>query len=67
MANDLTFVETCAKGWEREASDREYGADRSKSDYTDMEKRLLRTQANVYRACAKQLREAARRISRRYG
>lgn len=64
MANDLAFVETCADAWEREASDREFGADRPRSDYTQVEKRLLLTQANVYRACAKQLREAARRIKR---
>lgn len=62
--NDLAFVDDCAKAWEREAYDREHGANRPNSGYTDFEKRLLRTQANTYRACASQLRLAARRISR---
>jgi len=43
--------------WEREASDRMRGADRKDADYSAIERRLLRAQANVYYACARQLRE----------
>jgi hypothetical protein len=46
--------EVVADKWEREAGDRERLAE--KPDYTTIEKRLLRAQANVYRACVKELR-----------
>jgi hypothetical protein len=56
--------EAMALRWEREASDRERGADREGSDYSALEKRMLRLQANVYRACASELRIESRKISR---
>jgi len=45
--------------WEREAYDRNRMAERP--GYSDLERRMLRTQAVIYTACARDLREAGAR------
>lgn len=55
MASKRDECQRLVDEWNRSASDLEH-ADRNKSnDYTAIERRILRVQANVYRACAGQL------------
>ncbi len=61
---DRDVAEHCAVSFDREAGDRERMADRPGTDYTAAERRLLRAQATIYRACAQKLRLEARKISR---
>ncbi len=61
---DRTICDHCALQFDREAGDRERMADRPGSQYTDAERRLLRAQATIYRACAQTLRLEARKVSR---
>lgn len=64
MASKRDIGEELATRWDRTASDHERGADRPDSEYSAMEKRMLRLQANVYRACAADLRIESRKITR---
>lgn len=64
MASSREGAERLAANWERSAYDLDRGADRTDSDYTPIEKRLMRAQANVYRACAGELRSEQRKITR---
>ena len=54
--------EALAARWLREASDRSNMA--ARPDYTAHERRVLRAQANVYRACANELRAEALKVTR---
>lgn len=64
MSSKRDIADAMAAKWERQAFDLEHGAERSPSDYTPIEKRMLRVQANVYRACAAELRTEGRKIAR---
>ena len=64
MVSKREGLDQLAAKWERSAYDLDRGADRTDSDYTPIEKRLMRAQANVYRACAGELRNEQRKIAR---
>jgi len=64
MRSNRDIAEAMAMKWERQAYDLERGADRPESDYSPIEKRMLRVQANVYRACANDVRNEGRKITR---
>jgi hypothetical protein len=63
MASKRDVGETLAAKWERQAHDSERATDRADSDYNPIEKRLMRAQANVYRACAAELRIETRKLT----
>lgn len=63
MASKRDIGEAMATKWERQGYDLERGSERADSDYTAIEKRLMRAQANVYRACAAELRMESRKLS----
>lgn len=62
MRSNRELSDSLALKWLREANDRERMG--SRDEYTPHERRVLTAQANVYRACAKELRDEGRKLNR---
>lgn len=56
--------EALAARWTMQAFDLDRGAQRGGSGYSTVEKKVLAAQANVYRACAAELRREAGKVRR---